>query len=42
MARPKTAPAIPFDFKEAVSRLLKVKPMPSKPKAKKAKQKAAK
>jgi len=37
MPREKKIPPIPFDFKEAVSRLLKVKPMPSKPKAKKAK-----
>lgn len=37
MPREKKIPPIPFDFKEAVSRLLKVKPEPRKPrKAKKA------
>jgi len=34
MPRSKKIPAIPFEFKEAVSRLLRVKPAPKKRRAK--------
>lgn len=39
MPREKKIPPIPFDFKEAVTRLLQVKPVPKKKKASKAKKK---